>query len=223
MPEVQFLGHACFRIRGRDGTIVCDPYHRSIGLDLGRPTASIVTVSHHHPDHDNSSAVRPLRDRVFVVDGPGEYEIGGVLITGVRTFHDQVKGAERGFNTVYIIHLDDLVFCHLGDLGHELTTSQLEEIGSNVDVLFVPVGGGETIGPALASNVISQIEPHFVIPMHYAMGQTNFDPPLAPIERFISEMGLKEYTAEEKFVINANALPDDEEQTRIVFLRPIHG
>jgi Predicted Zn-dependent hydrolases of the beta-lactamase fold len=141
----------------------------------------------------------------------------------VRTFHDQVKGAERGFNTVYIIHLDDLVFCHLGDLGHELTTSQLEEIGSNVDVLFVPVGGGETIGPALASNVISQIEPRFVIPMHYAMGQTNFDPPLAPIERFISEMGLKEYTAEDKFVINANALPEDEEQTRIVFLRPIHG
>jgi Predicted Zn-dependent hydrolases of the beta-lactamase fold len=141
----------------------------------------------------------------------------------VRTFHDQVKGAERGFNTVYIIHLDDLVFCHLGDLGHELTTSQLEEIGSNVDVLFVPVGGGETIGPALASNVISQIEPRFVIPMHYAMGQTNFDPPLAPIERFVSEMGLKEYTPEEKFVINANALPDDEEQTRIVFLRPING
>ncbi len=222
MAEVQFLGHACFRLRGRDGAIVCDPYQRAIGLDLGRPTATIVTVSHQHPGHNNTAAVRPLRERLFVVDGPGEYEIGGVLITGIRTYHDNAKGAERGFNTVYIIHLDDLVFCHLGDLGHELSATQLEEIGSNVDVLFVPVGGGESLSPATASNVISQIEPRFVIPMHYAMGQTGIEPPLAPIEKFVSEMGLKEYTPEEKFVINANALPADDEQTRIVILKPLN-
>lgn len=142
MADIQYLGHSCFRLRGRDGIVLTDPYDRSVGRDLGRPTAHIVTVSHHHPDHDNVAAVRPVRDRVVVIDGPGEYEVGGILITGVRTFHDKQKGAELGRNTVYVIHLDDIVFCHLGDLAHELSAQQLEEIGS-VDVLFVPVGGGE--------------------------------------------------------------------------------
>lgn len=174
MPDIHYLGHACFRLRGREGIIVCDPYDRSLGLDLGRPTAHIVTISHNHPDHNHSTAVRPIRDQVFIVQGPGEYEIRGVLITGVRTYHDKEKGAERGFNTVYVIHMDEVVFCHLGDLGHELNQSQLEEIG-NVDVLFIPVGGGETIGPAEAASVISQIEPRLVIPMHYASEQLSLN------------------------------------------------
>ncbi|NTU84471.1 MAG: MBL fold metallo-hydrolase [Chloroflexales bacterium] len=221
MPDVQFLGHACFRLRGRDGIVLCDPFSRSIGIDLGRPTAHIVTVSHDHPDHNNIAQVKPMREKLFVIDGPGEYEISGILITGVRTYHDKAKGAELGTNTAYVIHLDDVVFCHLGDLGHELSQAQLEAIG-NVDVLFVPVGGGETIGPAEAINVISQIEPRVVIPMHYATAQLSFEQPLGTLERFTHEMGLKDVVAEDKLSLTASNLPPESEETRVVVLRAVN-
>jgi L-ascorbate metabolism protein UlaG (beta-lactamase superfamily) len=221
MPDIQFLGHACVRLRGRDGIVLCDPFNRSIGVDIGRPTAHIVTVSHDHPDHNNVAAVRPMREKLFTVDAPGEYEVGGVLITGVRTFHDKAKGAERGFNTVFVIHLDDVTFCHLGDLGHELSQAQLEAIG-DVDVLFVPVGGGETIGPAEASNVIAQIEPRVVVPIHYATSQLSFEYELAPLDNFTHEMGLKEIVTEEKLSVTSSNLPPEGQQARVVVLRPVH-
>lgn len=218
MPDVQFLGHACFRLRGKDGIVLTDPFDRSVGYDIGRPTAHIVTMSHGHADHSNVAAVRPLRERLFVLDGPGEYEVGGVLITGVPTSHDTKKGAERGRNTVYVIHMDDVVFCHLGDLGHELTTHQIDEIG-NIDVLFIPVGGGETIGPAQAVSVISQLEPRIVVPMHYAIpGQQSFTMDLAPLEKFTHELGLKEVVAEEKLNVTTANLPAEGEQTRVVIM-----
>jgi L-ascorbate metabolism protein UlaG (beta-lactamase superfamily) len=220
MPDVQYLGHSCFRLRGRDGIVLTDPYDRSVGLDIGKPTAHIVTVSHDHPDHANVASVRPARERVFVVEGAGEYEISGILITGVRTFHDKSKGEERGKNTVYVIHLDDVVFCHLGDLGHELTAQQIDEIGS-VDVLFVPVGGGETISPAEATSVISQLEPRIVVPMHYAQSdQMSLTEELGPLEKFTHELGLKEYVAETKLTLNSSSLPAEGEQTRVVIMRP---
>jgi L-ascorbate metabolism protein UlaG (beta-lactamase superfamily) len=221
MPDIQYLGHSCFRLRGRDGIVLCDPFDRSAGFDIGRPTAHIVTVSHKHPDHANVAAVKPMRERIFTIDGPGEYEVGGVLISGVRTFHDKHKGAELGGNTTYVIHLDDVVFCHLGDLGHELSTHQLDEIGT-IDVLFLPVGGGETIGPAEAVGVISQIEPRIVIPMHYAVpGQRSFDLELGPLENFTHEVGLKEFTAEDKLTVTSTNLPADGEETRFVIMRPV--
>ena len=220
MPDIQYLGHSCFRLRGRDGIVLTDPFDRSVGFDIGRPTAHIVTVSHKHPDHANVAAVKPQREQLFVIDGPGDYEVGGILISGVRTFHDTQKGAELGRNTVYIIHMDDVVFAHLGDLGHELTTQQLDEIG-NVDVLFIPVGGGETIGPAEAVSVISQIEPRIVVPMHYALpGQQSFSTDLAPLDKFIHEIGLKDFTAEEKLTVTSASLPAEGEQTRFVIMKP---
>lgn len=222
MPDVQYLGHACFRLRGREGIVICDPFGRSVGVDLGRPSAHIVTVSHDHADHNNVAPIKPMREKLFVIDAPGEYEVGGVLIAGVRTYHDKAKGAELGVNTAFVIHLDDVVFCHLGDLGHELSQSQLEAIG-NVDVLFVPVGGGETIGAAEAINVISQIEPRIVVPMHYATAQLSFDQqPLAPLERFTHEMGLKDVVPEEKLSVTAASLPGDSEETRVIVLRPVN-
>lgn len=219
MPDVQYLGHACFRIKGRDGIVVTDPYDRSVGLDIGRPTAHIVTVSHKHPDHANVAAVKPLREQIFMIDGAGEYEVGGILIAGVRTYHDNKKGAELGKNTVYVIHMDDVVFCHLGDLGHELTTQQLDEIG-NVDVLFIPVGSGETIGPTEAIGIMSQLEPRIVVPMHYALpGQQSFTMELAPLEKFTHELGLKEIVAEEKLSVTPSNLPAEGEETRVVVMK----
>lgn len=221
MPDVQFLGHACVRLRGRDGVVLCDPFSRGIGIDIGKPTATIVTVSHDHADHNNVAAVKPLRERLFTVDGPGEYEVGGVLITGVRTFHDKAKGAERGANIVFVIHLDDVTFCHLGDLGHELSQSQLEAIG-DVDVLFVPVGGGETISPAEASSVIAQVEPRIVVPIHFATAQLSFEYDLAPLEKFTHEMGLKDIVAEDKLSVTASNLPPETEQARVVVLKAVN-
>lgn len=219
MPDVQYLGHSCFRLRGRDGIVLTDPYDRSTGLDLGKPTAHVVTVSHQHPDHNNTVAVRPMRDSVFVVDGPGEYEVGGIMITGVRTFHDKKKGDELGSNTVYVVHLDDVVFCHLGDLGHELSTQQIDDIGP-VDVLFIPVGGGETIGPAEALNVIGQLEPRIVVPMHYALpGQQSAIADLGPLEKLTHELGLKEVIPEEKLTITPSNLPAEGEETRVVVMQ----
>jgi L-ascorbate metabolism protein UlaG (beta-lactamase superfamily) len=219
MPDIQYLGHSCFRLRGRDAIVLTDPFDRSVGVDIGRPTAHIVTVSHNHPDHNNIGAVKPLRDQLFTIDGAGEYEVSGILISGVRTYHDSKKGAELGKNTVYVIHMDDVVFCHLGDLGHELTTQQLEDIGA-VDVLFIPVGGGETISPATASSVISQIEPRIVVPMHYALpGQQTFMTDLAPLEKFTHELGLKDVVAEEKLSVTAANLPAEGEETRVVVMK----
>ena len=220
MPDIQYLGHSCFRLRGREGIVLCDPFDRSIGADIGRPTAHIVTVSHAHPDHANIAAVKPIRENIFPIEGPGEYEVGGVMITGVRTFHDKQKGAELGNNTVYVISMDDVVFCHLGDLGHELSAHQLDEIG-NVDVLFVPVGGGETISPSEAASVISQIEPRIVVPMHYAMpGQRDGSEELATLEKFTHEIGLKEIVPEEKLSVTSASLPSEAEETRFVIMKP---
>jgi L-ascorbate metabolism protein UlaG (beta-lactamase superfamily) len=220
MPDIQYLGHSCFRLRGREGIVLCDPFDRSVGADIGRPTAHIVTVSHAHPDHANVATVKPMRESIFAIEGPGEYEVGGVMITGVRTFHDKHKGAELGNNTVYVIEMDDVVFCHLGDLGHELTTHQLDAIG-NVDVLFVPVGGGETIGPSEAVSVISQLEPRIVVPMHYAVpGQSPSGDELSPLEKFTHEIGLKEVVQEEKLSITNATLPSEAEETRFVIMKP---
>jgi L-ascorbate metabolism protein UlaG (beta-lactamase superfamily) len=220
MPDIQYLGHSCFRLRGRDRIVLCDPFDRSVGFDIGRPTAHIVTISHDHPDHANLAVVKPMRESIFAINGPGEYEVGGVMITGIRTYHDKNKGADRGVNTVYVIHMDDIVFCHLGDLGHELTTHQIDEIGT-VDVLFIPVGGGETIGPAEAIGVISQIEPRVVVPMHYTLpGQRSFSTDLALLEKFTHEIGMKEIVAEEKFTVTATTLPAEGQETRFVILKP---
>ena len=221
MADIYYLGHACFRLRGRDGIVLCDPYDRSVGLDIGRPTAHIVTVSHAHPGHSHTVAVRPVRDQVFQIEGPGEYEVRGVFITGVRTYHDKDQGATLGTNTVYVIRLDDVIYCHLGDLGHDLTQSQLEDIG-NVDVLFVPVGGGETIGPAEAAGVISQIEPRVVIPMHYAIPHLP-ERGLAPLEAFTEELGVKDSSLQEKVSLSPSSLPAEGTEARIILMQPTVG
>lgn len=220
MAEIQYLGHSCFRLRGRDGIVLCDPYDTSVGLDIGRPTAHIVTISHDHPGHNNASSVRSLRENIFIIDGPGEYEVKGIMITGVRTYHDNVKGETHGFNTIYSIHLDDVVFCHLGDLGHELNQQQLEDIG-NVDVLFVPVGGDTTVDPSEATGLISQIEPRIVIPMHYAMDQLSLVRELAPLEKFTLEMGLKDSEPHEKLSISTSSLPPEGAETRTIVMKPM--
>ena len=162
--KITWHGQSCFKIAIKDVTLVTDPFGKDIGLKPPHFEADIVTVSHDHHDHNNVSA---LRGTPFVVDGPGEYELKGVAISGISSFHDNKEGQERGKNTIFIIEAEEMRICHLGDLGEKkLTDNQLEEIG-DIDILMIPVGGVYTIDSEEAAGIISQIEPRIVIPMHY--------------------------------------------------------
>jgi L-ascorbate metabolism protein UlaG (beta-lactamase superfamily) len=116
--EIVWLGHSCFRIRGREATIVTDPCPPASGYTIGKPTADIVTISHRHDDH---SFVKAVAGSPTVLDGPGEYEVSGAFVTGIATHHDDQKGQERGSNLVFIIEMEEIKVCHLGDLGHTPT------------------------------------------------------------------------------------------------------
>ena len=210
MADITWLGHAMFRLRGKDATIITDPFDRSLGLELPRPKADIVTISHDHPHHN---AVATLKGEPHVLRGPGEYEIKGIFITGISTFADNKKGAERGRNTAFLIELDDLIICHLGSLGHVLTTKQVEAL-SSVHVLLVPVDGRTTLDAAKATEVISQIEPGIVIPMHYRAGPDGGTADEG-LEKFAREMGLKEWKAQDRLVVKASDMP---ETTSVVVL-----
>lgn len=205
--DITWLGHASFRIKGKGASIVTDPFDfKTVGLKFPRVEADIVTVSHHHFDHDQ---VQVVGGDPFVVDGPGEYEVKGVSIFGIQTYHDNKNGAERGTNTVYSIVIDGIRVCHLGDLGHKLSSEQLGEIG-NVDVLFVPVGGFYTIDSVEASEAILVIDPKVVIPMHYKVLGLNPEVfgKLEGLENFVKEIGL-EPTKVDKYTITQDKLPEE--------------
>ncbi|MBI3943098.1 MAG: MBL fold metallo-hydrolase [Chloroflexi bacterium] len=208
--EITWMGHACFRLRGKEATLVTDPYGKEIGLSIPRVRADIITISHAHPNHSNISG---FRGEAKIVDGPGEYEINGVFIFGIQSYHDKVKGAERGPNTIYVLEFTDLTVCHLGDLGHTLTQSQVEAIG-DVDVLLVPVGGGDTLSVTDAAEVVSQVEPRIVIPMHYAM--PGITVPLDPPEKFLKEMGAEPEPPQEVLKLSRESLP---EEMKVVLLQ----
>ncbi len=162
--EITYLGHAGFRIRSKDGVVIIDPAPQPYGVALKGVSADIVCVTHSHTDH---SFIDPIGGDPKIIRGPGEYEIGNMLITGVRTFHDTNRGAERGPNTVYVIHTEDISLCHLGDLGHDLDAKQIDQIG-DIDVLMLPVGGHYTINAKTAVDIVSELDPRVIIPMHYA-------------------------------------------------------
>lgn len=208
--DVTWLGQSCFRLRGRTAAVVTDPYAPSVGPRL-RLEANLVTVSHSHDGHSHVQSVRGA----YVIEGPGEYEVAGVTVHGMPTFHDAEKGAEHGRNTVYVIELDDVRVCHLGDLGHPLDDDMLEAIG-NVDVLLVPVGGGCTLDGARAAEVVRQVEPRFVVPMHY--GHPAIRKELAPVERFLKEIGVAATEAQAKLSVQASSSAEGE--TRVVVLDP---
>ena len=207
--DVTWLGQSCFRLRGRSAAVVTDPFPPALGPKL-RLDANLVTVSH---GHENHSHVQSVRD-AYVIEGPGEYEVAGVTVRGLPTFHDPRQGAEYGPNTVYVIELDDVRVCHLGDLGHALDDRALEAIG-NVDVLLVPVGGGCALDGARAAEVVRQVEPRYVVPMHF--GHPAIRTELAPVERFLKEMGVAETEPQSRLAVQASS---GEAETKVVVLEP---
>jgi L-ascorbate metabolism protein UlaG (beta-lactamase superfamily) len=211
MAEFRWFGHNCFRIKAREATVLTDPVGRATGYVMPKQTADIVTFSHDHPGHANLDALRPDYQ---LVNGPGEYELHEVFITGIRTYHDDKKGKERGYNTVYLIELEGMVVCHLGDLGHALSEEQAEAM-AGCDVLLVPAGGGSVIDVGRAVEVIGQLEPKIVIPMQFAtpIGDTN----LGTVDAFCKQLGVELPAAEDKLVIRQTDLG---EAMRLVVLTP---
>lgn len=211
---ITWYGHACFKIQSGETVFVIDPFAKDIGLTPPRFRADVVMVTHEHADHNNSAA---LGGEPFLISGPGEYEIKGVRIQGIETFHDAVSGKERGKNTVYRITVEGVTLLHMGDFGEaEIRNETLEEVGE-VNVLMIPVGGKYTIDAAQAEKVVRAVAPAYVIPMHYKIPGLVF--PLDPVDVFLKEMGASGVTPQEKFLIKEKDLAE-EKNTEIVLLRP---
>ncbi len=208
--DIFWNGHACFRLRGRETTVVTDPYDRSTGFPPLKLNADVVTISHQHPHHAFMDGLTAAKDRVRVVDGPGEYEMAGSLIEGVATYRDKQKGKTLGRNTAFVIHLDDVSICHLGALAHTLSSSQIESM-KDADVLLIPVGGGTALDAAAAAEVVSQLEPRIVIPMYYGTPSESLD----TVERFCAEMAVTDMTVQPRLQVTRTSLP---EETRVVLL-----
>ncbi|MFH1968651.1 MAG: MBL fold metallo-hydrolase [bacterium] len=245
MAKISWAGQSCFqisvfptksRILGGIGTnsrdnsadIVIDPFDDSLGLKVPNFSADIALVTHDHHDHNN---VKALKGDPFVISGPGEYEVKGVFVQGIHSYHDEEEGKKRGQNTIYVFEAEDMRFCHLGDLGQkQLTDEQLEKIDS-VDILMIPVGGEYTIDSSEASKIIAQIEPLIVIPMHYSVsrlqsnrGSSAESGPklklkLDGVDKFLKTMGKNSITPVDKFTIKASVLPKDGAM-EIVVLQP---
>jgi len=206
--QITYLGHSSFKIKGKKRTVVTDPFDKSVGFAMPSVKADIVTVSHSHKDHSNTKAVK---GDPFIVKAPGEYEIGGVTVIGLRTFHDNQKGKKRGKNTVYVITIDGFSLCHLGDLGCSLKEKQLDEI-NGIDVLFIPVGGVFTIGPKKAQEIINQIEPKLVVPMHYKTAKhSQAFSETASLKKFLKEIDQTEVKTKKKLKISHSSLPEEDE------------
>jgi L-ascorbate metabolism protein UlaG (beta-lactamase superfamily) len=205
---ITWLGHSCFKLQdkvGTDGvTVITDPYDKETGLKMPSIEADIVTISHDHHDHNN---VEALRGNPFVIDCAGEYDFKGVLVEGIDAYHDEEEGKLRGSNIIYRIEVEDISIVHLGDLGHTLSNEQLEKL-VGTDILLVPVGGKFTLDAKKAVEVISQIEPRIVIPMHYQTEGLAIEG-LDSIEKFIKELGL-EPSREEKLKITKKDLPQED-------------
>lgn len=211
--EITYLGHSAFKLRGKKTTLVTDPYASSVGFDMPKVSADIISVSHQHEDHNAIKKVNgsSRTQEPYVITAPGEYEVSGVGVFGWQTYHDSVSGEERGKNTVYVIHIDGLRICHLGDLGHTLSDSQIQQIGE-VDILLIPVGGHYTIDAKQAVEVIKELQPSIVIPMHYQTPKhdSKIFAQVAPLAPFLTEMGVEEkIEAKDKLVINFTDLPEE--------------
>lgn len=200
MAEIKWLGHACFRVRGRTASVLMDPPGPGHGYDLGRLSADIVTVSQARDRHPGLDSVQP---GFRAITGPGEYEINEVFITGIATYHDAEGGKRRGRNTVYLVEIDDLVICHLGDLGQPLNEDQAGRLGS-VDVLMVPVGGGPTLDATGAVEVIGQLEPSIVIPMQFRTDRGDHD--RDPVDRFLKEIGVPDVVPQDRLTVRQSDL-----------------
>lgn len=208
--DIYWGGQACFRLKGKTVTVIIDPFDPNFtGLKLPKELqADVVLSTHDHGDHNNTSAVLSPQGRApAIFKDPGEYEVGGVVITGIPSYHDDTQGSERGLNTIFHLLFDGLNIVHLGDLGQaKLTEGQITQIGE-VDILLVPVGSVYTISGKAAADISAQLEPKIIIPMHYFIEGLKFE--LESADKFLKEMGVEEVVAQPKLSITKERLPEE--------------
>lgn len=216
--EITYIGHSCFKIKGKTISLVIDPYNPKIGYKLPKLSCDVLLVTHNHFDH---SYIEGVSDYRLLVDGPGEYEVGGCFIYGKSVDHDEKNGEERGKVTMYLITIDGLNILHLGDLGRELTQEDMEKIPS-VDVLMIPVGNKYTIDEKTAVKVISALEPSYVIPMHYNTPDLTGIEGLSGVEEFLEEMGVGDDVKKDLDKLVLNSQTDLDGETQVVVLKPAH-
>ncbi|MDZ4770584.1 MAG: MBL fold metallo-hydrolase [Chloroflexota bacterium] len=206
--DITWFGHSCFRIteRGRI-TLITDPFQDVIGIPAPKVKGDVVTVSHDVPGHNNIEAVKGAR---LFLTGAGEYEISGVYIQGIA-MHDAASGRH---NIAYAYNYDNITVLHLGDLGDVPDQRMIEAIGQ-VNVLLLPVGGGNGLKAAQAAEVVALIEPYYVIPMHYALPGLTIE--LDPVDRFLKAMGIGKVQEADILKVSASDVTD---QPQIVVLNP---
>ena len=212
--KITKFGHCCLLIEEKGIRILTDPGMFSIRYQNNVRDIDIILITHDHQDHNNIKAVK---GEPFVIEGPGEYEVKGVFVKGIDSFHDDVDGKDRGKNTIYTIETENIRFCHLGDFGQkQLTDDQLEKIGP-VDILMIPVGGVYTIDASQAQKIVGQVDPKIVIPMHFELPKLTVK--LDSVEKFLKIMGKNSVESVDKLNIKVSSLPKDGDMS-IIVLKP---
>lgn len=213
--EITWYGHSCFRLTERSmATVVTDPFDSdAVGYEPLKLKAEVVTISHDAPGHNNLSAVKGYS---HAVSGPCEFEIGGVFITGVQTDGHAKRKDEKPANTLYVFDYDGITVAHLGDLRAVPTQAEIEALG-NVNVVLIPIGGGDGLNAAKAAEVVSLLEPNIVIPMHYHTPAVKVQ--LDQLDKFLKEMGLHEAETIPTLKVNRTGLPDETKVTVLDFVR----
>jgi len=212
--KIIWRGQSCFQLicatkKGdKPVSVVIDPFSEDIGFKLPKMEADILLVTHDHFDHNNVKGVSGASGKPsFLIDAPGEYDVGDVFIQGIPSWHDNANGKEKGKNIIYTLKVEDLKICHLGDVGQkDLSDKEIEDIGE-VDILMIPVGGGATIEAKDAAKIISLIEPKIAIPMHYDIPKIKAK--LDGLDNFLRVMGRKDIQGQDKLAIKAKDLPEE--------------
>jgi L-ascorbate metabolism protein UlaG (beta-lactamase superfamily) len=215
MVDIVFLGHSSFKIKGKKLTILIDPPRQElVGIQKKKEETDVVLLTQkENPYHSDLSWVDGKDgSKPFVISGPGEYEISGCQILGIAQDTKESPEPKTGENIIYKIKLDDFFFLHLGSLGKKLSQQEVEEL-ANVEILMIPVGGVWVLEPKETTEVIAQLEPKIVIPMHYLEEGINL--PLKGIEKFLIQVGAETKMPQDKLSLTREKLP---EETEIVVL-----
>ena len=213
--KIRYLGHSCFVLTESTGTtIVTDPYG-AIGYTMPTVKADAVTVSHGHYDHNNVGAVECKEGKPVVFDEEGTYEIGGVDITAIKSYHDDENGMKRGENLIFKFRMDGLEICHLGDLGEECSSALIETL-LPVHVLLIPVGGNYTIDAEQAKEYVDRIMPAIVIPMHYKTKGLNID--VDKVDDFADKFDTEEVEELEESELELFRDEISEESTKVIIM-----
>lgn len=212
---ITFYGTSCFKVQSGETVLAFDPPSKKSEFKSPRFQADIVLTSHDHNDHNGYDSIAGKEKDPLHIKGPGEYEAKKTTIRGILSFHDQMQGKKHGHNTIYVINLDDIKLCHLGDFGEKELRPETKEAMQEIDILLLPIGGDSVLAAESAVKVANQIEPKIIIPMHY--DKTTKAKTDSVLKNFTKEMGIETKKAEEKLTLKKKDLP---EETTIHILKP---